>query len=346
MTEKMKALAKTKPGPGLELIETEIPHPGPREIVVKVQATAICGTDLHIYNWDEWSQGRIKPPLITGHEMAGEVVEIGSEVTQTDVGDYVAAESHFVCGHCFQCRSDLKHYCQNAVILGVDVPGCFAEYVKIPVKAAWKTDASIPPHIACLQEPMGNAMYVVSEGSVSTRSVLITGCGPFGLFAVAISRALGASLIIAVEPHPFRADLALKMGADVVIDPTKENTVERCWELTDDEGVDVLLEMSGNPSAIEQGFTALKNGGQVSLFGLPSGRITIDLTNSIIFKGARITGIHGRKIWETWYQMNDLLRQSIIDVEPIATHRFALEDFEKGISLMQAGNCGKIILTP
>ena len=346
MPEKMKALAKLRPGEGLELIETEVPRIGPRDVLVKVLATAICGTDLHIYNWDEWSQGRIKPPLVTGHELAGEVVEVGKEVTRTKVGDYVAAESHFVCGLCFQCRNGLRHYCQDAVILGVDVQGCFAQYARIPVKSIWITDRAIPPHVACLQEPMGNAMYTVTEGRVSAKSVLITGCGPFGLFAVGIARSFGASQILAVEPNPFRADLARKMGADVVIDPTREDLVARAKELTGGEGVDVLLELSGNAAAIEGGFAALKNGGHVSLFGLPKGRVTLDLTDEIIFKGAHVKGIHGRKIWETWYQVTDLLRLSRIDVEPIVTHRFPLEEFEKGMALMRQGDCGKIVLTP
>jgi threonine 3-dehydrogenase len=346
MPETMRALAKLRPGEGLEPIETEVPRCGPRDVIVKVQATSICGTDLHIYNWDEWSQGRIKPPLVIGHELAGEVVEVGAEVTQTKVGDYVAAESHFVCGVCFQCRNGLRHYCQDAVILGVDVPGCFAEYVKVPVKAVWLTDRSIPPHIACLQEPMGNAMYTVTEGHVSARTVLVTGCGPFGLFAVGIARSFGASEIFVVEPNPFRAALALKMGADVVIDPSKEEIAGRVREITGGAGVDVLLEMSGNAAALEGGFTALKNGGTVSLFGLPKGRVTLDLTADIIFKGAHVTGIHGRKIWETWYQVTDLLRRKRIDVDPIVTHRFPLAEFEKGMALMRQGNCGKIVLTP
>ena len=346
MPEKMKALAKTKRAAGLELIEAEAPRPGPRDVVVRVAAAAICGTDLHIYNWDEWSQGRIRPPIITGHELAGEVVEVGSEVAGAKVGDYVSAESHFVCGACFQCRIGLFHFCRKAVIFGVDVPGCFAEYARVPEKAVWKTDRAIPPHIACLQEPMGNAMYAVDEGRVSAKTVLITGCGPFGLFAAGICRTLGASLVIAVEPHAFRADLARKMGADVVIDPTSDDVAARCHELTGGEGVDVLLEMSGHPGAIEAGFAALKNGGRVSLFGLPPGRITLDLTADVIFKGARVHGIHGRKIWETWYQVTDLLRLGRVDVEPIVTHRFPLEEFEKGMALMREGNCGKVVLTP
>ncbi|QTN01463.1 L-threonine 3-dehydrogenase [Sediminibacillus dalangtanensis] len=342
----MKALVKSRKEKGAEIQQVEIPSIGDREVLIKVKATSICGTDVHIYNWDEWSQSRVHPPYVFGHEFAGEVVETGEKVTKVAVGDYVSAETHIVCGHCPQCLTGKYHICENTQIIGVDRDGCFAEYVALPEDNMWKNPEDMPVEIASVQEPMGNAVHTVLSGDVVGKSVAVIGCGPIGMMAVGVAKAAGASQVIAFDLNDYRLDLANQMGATTIINSAKENPVDRVKELTGGHGVDVVCEMSGHPTAINQGFKMVTNGGRVSILSLPTKPVEVDITDDIVFKGITVQGITGRKMFETWQQVSRLLNSEQVDVSPMITHHFPLEDFEKGFNLMNEGKCGKVVLHP
>ncbi len=346
MPDQMKAVVKTSTGPGADLISVDVPRPRAGEVLIQIRATSICGTDLHIYRWDPWAASRVKPPLIFGHEFAGEVVELGTAVTSVQVGDYVSAETHVVCGVCHQCRSGQPHICQDVSIIGVDRPGCFAEYVVVPERNVWPNPPDMPPEVASVQEPFGNAVHTALSTELVGKTVLITGCGPIGLMAIAIARAAGAERVFATEVMPYRIELARTMGAHLVLNPQETDVTAEINTRTTHTGVDVLLEMSGNPSAIREGFSLLRCGGYAALLGIPSRPLEIDLANYLIFKGATAYGVTGRQIWKTWYQTKALLGSGAVDVQPIITHRFPLEEFEEGMALMQAGQCGKVVLFP
>ena len=311
---------------------------------MRVAATSLCGTDNHIYRWDEWAQGRIHPPRIIGHELCGEVVEAGPRVSVVNVGDYVAAESHITCGVCFQCRTGNAHVCKNYRILGIDVDGSYAEFVRLPERVLWKTSRDIPPELACLQEPLGNAVHAALAEDITGQSVLITGCGPTGLFAAAVARTAGAGMIIASDISDYRLSLAKELGVDHVINPAAGG-VEAIHRLTDGEGVDVALEMSGNPAAIHTCFRFIKNGGRVALFGIPEAQVSFDMTNEIIFKGIRVYGITGRKLFQTWYRLAGLFKAGL-DIKPVVTHTLPLARFAEGFDLVAKGQCGKVVLYP
>jgi threonine 3-dehydrogenase len=344
----MIALVKTVPAPGLALQQWPDPTPGPHEVVVRVKATSLCGTDAHIYHWDEWARTRIHPPRIIGHEMCGEVVELGRGVTSAAVGNYVAAESHITCGLCFQCRTGQAHVCTQYRILGVDVDGSYAEYVVLPERVLWKTSRDLPPELACVQEPLGNAVHAALIEDVTGHSVLVTGCGPTGLLAIAVCRVAGASLIIASDISDYRLGLAKQLGADHTLnaktDPP-DAMAAAILDLTGGNGVDTALEMSGNPAALHQTFRSVKNGGRVSLFGIPTGPVSFDLPNEIIFKGIRVYGVTGRRLFDTWYRLAGLF-QAGLDIRPVVTHTFPMADFAKGFDLIKAGQCGKVVLLP
>ncbi len=343
----MRAVSKMRPEPGASLEEWPVPSYGPREILVKVRAATICGTDLHIYRWDPWAASRLHPPMPFGHEMAGDVVAVGSEVTTIQVGDFVAAESHFVCGHCYPCRIGQPHICRNVKILGVDRPGCFAEYVAIDAYNAWPTSRKLPPAVAAAQEPFGNAVHTALSTDLTARTVLITGCGPIGLMAVAIAHAAGASRIFATDTNPARREEALRMGATDVLDARDAQVVEKIVAATDGEGVDVLLEMSGHSSAVKQGFGALRFGGFAALLGISSRPIPeFDLTNFVVFKGATVYGVSGRKMFETWYQTKGLIESGRVDLKPLITHHLPIEEFETAFELMLSGKALKCALYP
>ncbi len=342
----MKAIAKLKEGPGAEIIEIEIPKAGPDDILIKVTTTSICGTDYHIYSWDKWAQKRIKVPRIFGHEVSGEVIEIGKNVKKIKVGDFISAETHIACGHCFQCRTGLAHICQNIKILGVDIDGVFAEYAVIPENNAWALEENIPKDYASVMEPLGNAVHTALAGEIAGTKVLILGCGPIGLMSVAICRLGGATKIIASEINEFRVNLAKKMGADVVINPNEDSLKKEVMKLTDGLGVDVVLEMSGSAKAIKDGFRLLRSGGRYSMLGIPKEPMVLDLANDIIFKQATVQGINGRVMFDTWYKTTHFLSAGRLNLDPVITHRFRLEEFEKGMELMKNGNCGKILLYP
>ena len=342
----MRAVVKRTAAPGAELAMVDLPEVGPRDVLVKVEATSICGTDVHIYEWDPWAASRVKPPMIFGHEFAGEVVELGEDATTLKIGDHVSAETHIICGVCHQCRSGQGHFCKDVSIIGVDRPGCFAEYVVIPESNAWLNPPDMPSHVASIQEPFGNAAHTALSTDLVGKTVLVTGCGPIGLIAIAIAKAAGAAMVIGTEVVPFRLELARTLGADLVLNPRETDVITEITTRTEGTGVDVLLEMSGNPSAIHEGFAVLNCGGYAALLGIPSKPIELDLANEVIFKGVTLYGVTGRMVWKTWYQTRALLSSGAVDVEPIITHRLPLEEFEKGIELIKTGQCGKVVLLP
>jgi threonine 3-dehydrogenase len=340
----MKAVIKAAPGPGLELRDVPEPAPTADEVILEVKATSLCGTDHHIEQWDDWAKERIKPPLVLGHEMYGEIVAVGKSVTSVHLGDRVAAESHITCGKCFQCRTGNAHVCRDYSILGIDRDGSFAPYVRLPEKVLWKTAPEIPAELACLQEPLGNSVHAVLTEDVSGHTLLVTGCGPTGLFAIAVARTAGASTIIATDVSEYRLELARKVGATLAFSPERQDP-EIIREHTHGEGVDTALEMSGHPSAVHLCFRHVKNAGRVSLFGIPAAAIPIDLAKEIIFKGLRIHGITGRRLFDTWYRLAGLFRAGL-DIRPIVTHTFALSEFKRGFDLIHDGQCGKVVLIP
>jgi len=321
-----------------------VPAIGPGDVLVAVETASVCGTDLHIYHWDEWAQARIKPPYIPGHEFCGTVAAVGELVTDVKVGDFVSAEMHVACGRCKQCRSGQAHVCQFVKILGVDADGAFADYVKIPASNVWKLGDEIPRDFGSLFDPFGNAVHTVLSGEIAGQTVAVTGCGPIGLFAIAVAKACGAADIFAIEPNETRRELAQKMGAKTLLDPASGDVERQVFEATGGTGVDVLLEMSGHPAAIAQGFRLLRMGGRASLLGIPSRAVEMDLANGVIFKGATVHGINGRKMYETWFQAEALLRGGM-DLSPVITHRLPLAEFDAAMKLLESGEASKILLT-
>jgi threonine 3-dehydrogenase len=342
----MKALRKTKPGKGLQIEELPVPAIGPTDVLVRVKATSICGTDLHIYGWDRWSQGRIKPPITLGHEFCGYVECVGEEVAAVKPGDFVSAEMHVNCGHCRQCRLGQAHICQNLKIIGIDIDGAFAEFVKIPATNIWKLDPAIPEHYGAILDPLGNAVHTVLAGPVAGQTVLVTGCGPIGLMSIAVAKACGSSTVFATETNDHRRHMAKEMGADFVLNPATEDPVKKIREATDGTGVDALLEMSGNPAAIQQGFKALRAGGRASLLGIPTENVPLDLVEDVIFKGATVQGIYGRRMYETWVQMTALLKAGRVNLQPLFGERMELDSFENAFSKLQSGLAGKVLMYP
>lgn len=349
MKGKMKAIIKKENKAGAVLDVVDIPKISPDEVLVNVKVASICGTDVHIFGWNEWAQSRIRTPLIIGHEFAGEVVEIGGNVKSLKVGDFVSAETHIPCNQCFQCKTGKQHICKNVSILGVDINGVFADYVALPEICAWKNSEKIPLEFASVQEPLGNAVYATLEGGgVAGKKVAIFGCGPTGLFAIGVAKVAGSSDIISIGKHKFRMEIAKKMGADHILKYPEDDISKKIEEITDGEGVDVVLEMTGSQDAINYGLSVLKKGGRFTAFGIPSGKVEIDITNGIIFKGAVVIGISGRKMFDTWYRVANLLESKRIDISPIITHKFPLDEYEKGFNLMMSKErkAAKILLFP
>jgi threonine 3-dehydrogenase len=342
----MLAVVKAEAAPGTEIREVKIPAFGRQDVLVKVKVASICGTDLHIYNWDAWAQRRIHPPLVPGHEFCGEVVAVGDEVTSVREGDFVSAEMHVACGKCLQCRTGEAHICQHVKILGVDDDGAFAEYVRIPESNIWKIDPAIPADYASIFDPLGNAVHTVLSGDVAAKSVAITGCGPIGLFAIAVAKACGATQVFAIEVNEYRRKIAAQMKADYVLDPTKDDVKSIVMDATNGVGVDVLLEMAGHPDAIKLGFSILRLGARVSLLGIPSRPIEMNFAEDIIFKGATVLGINGRRMYQTWYQMQALLKAGKLDLHPVITDRIAMADFSKGMERLRTGQASKVLVYP
>jgi threonine 3-dehydrogenase len=346
MATTMKALRKTQAARGLAIEAVGVPAIGPADVLVRVKAASICGTDLHIYGWDRWSQGRIKPPVTLGHEFCGVVERAGEEVTAVKPGDFVSAEMHVNCGHCHQCRLGEAHICQNSRIIGIDQDGAFAEFVKIPASNIVKLDAGIKEQYGAILDPLGNAVHTVLAGEIAGQTVLVTGCGPIGLMSIAVAKACGSSTVFATETNEQRRSMAKKMGADVVVNPAAEDAVKKILSETGGTGVDVLLEMSGNPTAIQQGFRSLRAGGRASLLGIPTENVPLDLVNDVIFKGATVQGIYGRRMYETWEQMTALLKAGRLNLDPLFGERTGLEKFEDAFAMLQGGLAGKILLYP
>ena len=346
MPATMKALRKMQAARGLSYENTSVPATGATDVLVRVKTASICGTDLHIYGWDRWSQGRIKPPVTLGHEFCGVVERIGEEVSAVKPGDLVSAEMHLNCGHCQQCRLGQAHICQNLRIIGIDQDGAFAEFVKIPASNIWRLDPAIPEHYGAILDPLGNAVHTVLAGPIAGQTVLVTGCGPIGLMAIAVAKACGSSTVFATETNENRRAMAQKMGADVVLNPAQGDAVAKIKSDTGQAGVDVLLEMSGNPAAIQQGFRALRAGGRASLLGIPTETVPLDLVTDVIFKGATVQGIYGRRMYETWVQMTALLKAGRLNLDPLFGERASLDKFESAFALLNGGLAGKILLYP
>lgn len=346
----MQALVKASAAPGMEMREVPVPAIGPNDVLVAVDTASVCGTDLHIFHWDEWAQNRIKPPYTPGHEFCGTIAAVGELVQGLAVGDFVSAEMHVACGHCLQCRVGQAHVCQFVKILGVDADGAFADYVKIPASNIWKLSPEIPREWGSLFDPFGNAVHTVLSGEIAGRTVAVTGCGPIGLFSIAVAKACGAARVFAIEPNANRRELAMKMGADIALNPLDTDVEQKILAATQHNGVDVLLEMSGHASAIRQGFGVLRMGGRASLLGIPPRPVELDLANALIFKGATVHGINGRKMYETWFEAENLLKPDAtgkprIDLSPVITHRLPLAQFDEAMKLLESGEASKILLT-
>ncbi len=346
MANTMLAVVKDQAAPGAHVRDVKIPEIGLTDVLVKVKVASVCGTDLHIYNWDSWAQHRIHPPLIPGHEFCGTVAAIGGEVTTVKEGDFVSAEMHVACGKCYQCRTGEAHICQFVKIIGVDADGAFAEYVKIPERNIWKLDPAIPLEYASILDPLGNAVHTVLAGEIATKTVAITGAGPIGLFAIAVARAVGATKVFVIEPNEHRRRIAQQMKADYVLDPKTQDVKQIVCEVTDNLGVDVVLEMAGHPDAIRTAFDIVRRGGRISLLGLTSKPISLNFSEDIIFKGITIQGINGRRMYQTWYQMQALLKAGKLDLHPVITDRMSMKDFSKGMDRLRSGEASKILLYP
>jgi threonine 3-dehydrogenase len=339
----MQAIVKQRRAPGLTVTTVPKPSPAPGEVLIAVRHAGMCGTDLHIADWDPWAQQRINPPLVVGHEFAGEVVAVGDGVAEIKPGQLVTAEGHIVCGHCLQCRTGNSHICRRTQIIGVDRDGAFAEFIVMPATNVLPLDG-IPTDIGAIMDPMGNAFHAVLTAEIPGSIVFVVGCGPIGCFAVGVARAAGAAKVIASDINPRRLALAKRMGAHVTIDAGREDVTRRVLEESNREGADVVCEMSGVPSALHQAFAAVRMGGRVQLLGIPTGQVPIDFATEIIFKGLTLYGVIGRKMYETWHQMRRYLSAGLFDPRPVITHRFPLARVDDAIAAIRSGDAGKIIL--
>ncbi len=341
----MKALVKERAERGFVLKDMPVPKElKDDEVLIKVKYASICGTDLHIYQWNEWAQNRIKTPQIGGHEFSGEVVETGKNVRLVEKGDFVSAETHIPCGKCRQCRTGNMHICNDMSILGVDRDGVFAEYARVPECVLWKNSDDLPQHHASVQEPLGNAVFTVNSGDgVFGKSVLITGAGPIGIMAIQVSMAMGAGPVIVSEIKDFRIEMAKQNGADYVINPLKENALERIMDITDGDGVGAVMEMSGNESAFNLGMDSVMPGGHISILGVFDKTVELNI-NEGIFKNVSMYGITGRKMFKTWYELSSLINHKRIDLDKVITDVLPFDKWEEGFKKMEEGTCGKVVL--
>ena len=338
----MKTLAKTQNTPGIWMTESERPQCGHNDVLIKSKKTAICGTDMHIYHWDEWAQGTIPVPMTVGHEFVGEIAEVGPEVSGFTIGDRVSGEGHITCGHCRNCRAGRRHLCRETIGVGVNRSGAFAEYLVIPASNAFKIPDGVSDDMASILDPFGNAVHTALSFDLVGEDVLITGAGPIGAMAAAICRHVGARNVVITDVNDYRLSLAKELGATRTVNVTKETLSEVMLDLGMTEGFDVGLEMSGNGQALNGMLEVLNHGGNIAMLGIPSKDTVIDW-NQVIFKGLNIKGIYGREMFETWYKMVAML-QSGLDISPIITHHFKINDFQAGFDAMASGKSGKIIL--
>lgn len=338
----MKALTKKLAEPGIWLEDIEEPTIGPNDVLIKVTRTAICGTDIHIYRWDEWAQATIPVPMAVGHEFCGEIVECGSEVRGFNTGDRVSAEGHITCGVCRNCRAGRRHLCINTVGIGVNRAGAFAEYIAVPASNVFLLPDGISDEMASILDPFGNATHTALSFDLVGEDVLITGAGPIGIMAVAIARFVGARHVVITDVNEYRLGLAKQMGATLTLNVAEQSIDDAMQTLGMTEGFDVGLEMSGNGSALREMLRVMHHGGKVALLGIPPDNTAVDW-NQIIFKGLELKGIYGREMFETWYKMTSML-QSGLDLSPVITHRFALSDYQEAFRIMDSGQSGKVIL--
>jgi threonine 3-dehydrogenase len=339
----MKALVKRKAEPGLWLEDVPTPTIAINDVLIKVLRTGICGTDLHIYNWDAWAQKTIPVPLVVGHEFVGRIVETGSNVHDFQVGDIVSGEGHVVCGRCRNCLAGRRHLCKDTTGIGVNRPGAFAEYLSLPVTNVWYHDQSLPRDVQSIFDPFGNAVHTALQFDVLGEDVLITGAGPIGIMAAAVVRHAGARYVVITDVNPYRLELARRMGVTLAVDVSKTKLRDAQKQLGMKEGFDVGLEMSGNAAAFREMLANMAHGSKIAMLGIPSEPMTIDW-NIVIFNMLTIKGIYGREMYETWYKMTVML-QSGLDITPVITHRYPFAEFEKGFAAMKSGNCGKVVLT-
>ncbi|HEY1653674.1 MAG TPA: L-threonine 3-dehydrogenase [Candidatus Tumulicola sp.] len=340
----MKALVKRSAAPGFELADVPVPQIGPTDVLVRVEKAGVCGTDLHIYGWDKWAQTRVHPPLIVGHEFMGTVAAVGEAVGSVRPGERVSAEGHIADLTCVLCRTGEAHICERVQIIGVDRDGAFAEYIAMPEYNVWKLDPAIPDTYAAIFDPLGNAVHTVMAAGVSVRSVVITGVGSIGLMAIPVARAAGASSVFAIDVNPAKLELARRLGADAVFPANQPGLVDEIKARTNGDGVDVLLEMSGSGAAIDAGLQMVRNGGRAALLGIPSDAININLAERIIFKGLTVLGINGRRMFETWYQTQALVKSGRVDLSAVITHVLPFTEFDRAFALMRAGEAAKVVL--
>lgn len=339
----MKSLAKTKAEPGIWMEDSAVPEIGPNDVLVRIKKSAICGTDLHIYKWDDWASKTIPVPMVVGHEYVGTIEKLGSEVKHLSIGQRVSGEGHIVCGHCRNCRAGKRHLCRNTLGVGVNRPGSFAEFLSLPAENVFPIPDDIDDELAAIFDPFGNAVHTALSFDLVGEDVLITGAGPIGIMAVAICKHVGARHVVITDVNPYRLDLARKLGATRAVDVSKENLASVMKELNMKEGFDVGLEMSGVEAAFQNMIQSMNHGGKIALLGIPpGGRMAIDW-NQVIFKGLVIKGIYGREMYETWYKMTAML-QSGLDIRPVITHRMKIDDYLDGFEAMKSGQCGKVIL--
>jgi len=338
----MKALVKARPEPGLWIEDVPEPEPGPQDVLIRVRKTSICGTDLHILRWDEWAQETIPVPMTVGHEFMGEIVALGDGVEGLDVGQRVAGEGHITCGHCRNCRAGRRHFCHNHVGLGVTRPGAFAEFVAIPAANVFPLPEHINDDVAAVLDPLGNATHTALSFDLVGEDILITGAGPIGIMATAISRHVGARFIVVTDPNSYRLAMAQHMGADRTLLPAEGALEAVMTDLGMTEGFDIGMEMSGNGDAFNQMLSVMNHGGRVAVLGIPPDVVTVDL-NAVIFKGLTVKGIYGRLIFETWYKMSAMLKGGL-DISSIITHRFPAEMFEEAFAITASGYSGKVLL--
>jgi len=338
----MKALVKAKAEPGIWLMDVAEPTIGPNDVLIRMRKTAICGTDMHIWHWDDWAQRTIRVPMAVGHEYCGEIVEMGSEVAGLKVGDRVSGEGHITCGYCRNCRAGRRHLCRNTVGVGVNRPGCFAEYMALPASNVFKLPAAIDDDIASILDPFGNATHTALSFNVVGEDVLITGAGPIGIMAVAIARYAGARHVVITDVNPYRLELARRMGASRALDIRTETLDAAMRELGMEEGFDVGMEMSGVPSAFREMLRTMHHGGSIAMLGIMPQDTGIHW-DEVIFKGLVIKGVYGREMFETWYKMSSML-QSGLDISPVVTHRLPIDEYRLGFETMASGQSGKVIL--
>jgi threonine 3-dehydrogenase len=343
----MMAVVKDQEDVGFSYVKKTISTSlNPGEVLIKVVTASFCGTDYHIYEYNNWARNRLKLPLTVGHEFSGEIIKIANDVTNVKVGDIVSAETHIVCDECEFCLRKEGHICQNTKVIGVDTDGCFAEYIKIPAKNCFVNDRSHSQIELSVQEPLGNAVHTMTHFPIENKDVVVLGCGPIGIMAVDVSKAYNARKVIAIEINEFRRNLAKKLGADYVINPLEEDVYQKVMEYTNGMGADVIGDFSGNKTAIETAFKYLKPGGGFAILGIPDEKISIDITNDVVFKGSQIYGVTGRRIYDTWYQVRDLLDNNKLHLKEVITHVMPLAKINEAAEIMGSKNCGKIVLCP